>query len=142
MLFRSGAFGSALAFPETSPGLRADHLVVGAPGAGAGDAFRFVEAGDELKMDKQFASLPGKPGNRFGAAVATSTFQHGSWAFVVAPGAPKANQDGGGFLFVDGDQLPSWMQIPSLLSAPALRWGGLATDWWKKFTPEIPRYLP
>ena len=137
-----GNFAQALAFPETAPGANAGHLLVGAPGAGAGEAFRFVETGDRLKLDKQFSSLPGKPGNRFGGAVATSQFQHGDWSFVAAAGVPKAGQDGGGFLFVEGDPNPVWLNAPALVSAPAMRWGGLATDWWKKFTPEIESYLP
>lgn len=137
-----GNFGLSLAFPETAPGARSGYLVVGAPGAGVGDVYRFADTGDRFKLDRQFASLAGKPGNRFGAGVAVSEFANGSWCFAAAPGIPKSGQDGGGFLYVDGETRPKWLEVPALVSAPALRWGGLATDWWKKFTPEIPRYLP
>jgi hypothetical protein len=136
-----GNFGHSVAFPEAAPGAKAAYMVVGGPGAGSGDAYRFADAGDGFKSDKQFASLPGKPGNRFGTAVAASDFQHGSWCLVGAPGAPKAGQEGGGFVYVEGDPMPAWMETPALISTPPLRWGGVAPDWWKKFTPEIPRYL-
>lgn len=136
-----GEFGTSVAFPETAPGVKAAFLVVGAPGAGAGDAFRFLDAGEGFKPDQQFASLPGKPGDHFGRAVAASDFSHGTWCLVGAPGSPKAGQDGGGFLFVEGDPKPGWMPMPALVTNPPLRWGGMAPDWWKKFTPQIERYL-
>jgi hypothetical protein len=136
-----GGFGSAVAFPETAPGVKAGFLVVGAPGAGAGEALRFVDAGEGYKLDQQFAALPAKPGDHVGKAVAASDFTNGSWCLVGATGVPKAGQDGGGFLFAEGEPKPGWMPMPALVSNPPLRWGGLAPDWWKKFTPQIETYL-
>ncbi len=136
-----GNFGSSVAFPETAPGTRAGYMVVGAPGAGPGAAYRFVEAGDGYKLGQELASLPGKPGNRFGAAVSASDYQNGAWCLVGAPGVVKAGQDGGGFVFADAERAPRWMNPPTLVTSPPIRWGGLAPDWWKKFTPEIARYL-
>jgi hypothetical protein len=137
----SGNFGGAVAFPETAPGSRAGSIVVGGAGAGPGSAYRFVAGDEGYTADKELASLPGKPGNRFGAAVAASEYQHGSWSLVAAPGVAKAGQEGGGFVYAESDQPPRWMDIPALVTSPPIRWGGLAPDWWKKFTPEIARYL-
>lgn len=136
-----GGFGRSVAFPETEPGARAGFIVVGAPGAGAGNAYRFVDTGDGYGPDKQFSALPGKPGNGFGTAVAASEFQNGTWCLVGAPGVPRTGQDGGGFIYVDGEPVPSWMEQPELVTEPPVRWGGLNPDWWKKFTPQIERYL-
>jgi hypothetical protein len=153
-------FGTSVVFAETTPfevdaetfGLmQAEHLVVGAPGAVAGApacAYRYVNdlvgtspAGATFTQDGQFANSAPQDGDRFGTSVAISGFQHGAWCLVGVPGNPKAGQDGGGYLYVDGDPLPIWMDTPALLTVPPLRWGGLAADWWKKFTPEIPKYL-
>ena len=136
-----GAFGSSIAFPESAPGVKAGFVVVGAPGAGAGEAFRFVDTGEGYKADQQFAALPAKPGDHVGRAVAASEFKNGTWCLVGATGAPKAGQEGGGYLFAEGEPKPGWMAMPALVANPPLRWGGMAPDWWKKFTPQIEKYL-
>jgi hypothetical protein len=131
-------FGTSVAFSEAGR-----HLVVGAPGAGR--AYRYIsETGDgsaAFIQDAEYASLVGKAGDRFGAAVAASTCPLGSWCLVGAPGNPKAQLDGGGFLYVDGEPVPTWMDTPRLIAQPPLRWGGMPPDWWKKWTPQIPKYL-
>ncbi len=136
-----GNFGAAVAFAETPPGVKSATLAVGAPGAGPGSAFRFTEAEDGYQLDEELAALPGKPGNRFGAAVSASDYLRGRWVMVAAPGVAKSGQEGGGFIYATAETPPTWMDIPALVTGPPLRWGGLAPDWWKKFTPEIARYL-
>jgi hypothetical protein len=134
-------FGRSVAFPATDPGARAGFLLIGAPGAGAGEVVRCSDTGEGFKPDQQFAALAGRPGGRFGAAVAASAFQHGTWCLGGASGAPRNRQGGGGYMFVDGEPVPKWMKAPVLIGESPLRWGGLATDWWKKYTPEIADYL-
>ena len=134
-------FGRSVAFAETAPGERAPFLVVGAPGGPVSEAYRYADTGDGWKAEQQLASYGGRPGNRFGWSVAASSFQHGSWTFVGAPGVPRSKQGSGGFIFVDGEPVPAWMDAPGLMGESPLRWGGLPTDWWKKYTPEIPKYL-
>jgi hypothetical protein len=153
-----GALGTSLAFPETSPEdmgqealmlPQAEYLIVGAPGMGPGDAYRFLNdpiegwpAGMTFTLDAQLNSLTAKAGDRFGSAVAASSYPYGAWSFVGSPGIPKAQQDGGGFLYAVAEVPPEWMETPPLIAAPPVRWGGLAPDWWKKYTPQIPKYLP
>lgn len=134
------AFGQAVAFSDTGSA-GASHLLVGAPGSAAGGAFRY-EVGDTLSPSGEYAAITGKPGDRFGTAVAVSTCAVGSWGLVAAPGYAKAQQDGGGFLFVDGEPTPKWMDAPAVSTALPVRWGAQPPDFWKKYTPEIPKYLP
>ena len=95
------------------------------------------------KVRKLVGGLPVKPGDRFGTAVAASNYAYGVWCLVGSPGTPKAEQDGGGFLYVSTEEAPPrWMDTPALIAAPPLRWGGLQPDWWKKWTPQIAKYLP
>jgi hypothetical protein len=145
-------FGTSLAFAEAPPSeegpsarIQATHLVVGAPGGGR--AYRFANdqidgspGGLTFSPEAEYAALVGKPGDRFGAAVAASTSPHGAWCFVGGPGDAALGSDGGGFLYVDGPA-PTWMQTPGLVSTPTLKWGGMPTDWWKKWTPGITAYL-
>jgi hypothetical protein len=152
-------FGCSVAFPETSPTdvaedkhalTQADQLIVAAPGQVAGRpacAYRYLNVredgsseGATFTEDMRFLRSSGKDGDRFGSAVAAARYQDGTWCFVGAPGNPTAGQEGGGYIFTDAEPLPTWMDTPSLVTSPPLRWGGLAPDWWKKFTPEIPRY--
>jgi hypothetical protein len=152
-------FGSSVAFPETSPSdigaeklslTQGEHLLVGAPGVAAGQpacAYRYVNdlvsgnpGGASFTQDGRFVSSNSQEGDRFASAVSTSTFRLGAWCLVGAPGNPKADQEGGGYLYVDAEPAPTWMDIPALITSPPFRWGGLAPDWWKKFTPQIPRY--
>jgi FG-GAP repeat len=153
-------FGSTLAFPETSPSdvgkekyalPQAEHLVVGAPGLVAGEpasAYRYVNelvdgnpTGATFTEDAQFVNSAREEGDRFATAVAASTSEYGAWCLVGSPGNAKAGQDGGGYLYVDQDPPPTWMDPPVLVTTQALRWGGMPPDWWKKFTPQIPKYL-
>jgi hypothetical protein len=153
-------FGSSVAFAPTAPSdtggekqalTPAEHLLVGAPGPVPGEpayAYRYSNggggdspAGATFAQAAQFVGSSGQQGDGFATAVAISTFQHGTWCLVGVPGNAKAEQDGGGYLYVDGEPVPTWMDTPVLLAAPPLRWGGLAPDWWKKFTPQIPNYL-
>jgi hypothetical protein len=153
-------FGATLAFPETSPSdvgkekpalTQAEHLVVGAPGLVAGEvacAYRYVNdlvdghpAGATFTEDAQFVNSAGEEGDRFATAVAASTSEHGAWCLVGSPGNAKADQDGGGYLYVDQQPSPTWLDPPALVTTQALRWGGMPPDWWKKFTPQIPKYL-
>ena len=133
-------FGTSVAFSRGSSAGPA-HLVVGAPGANR--AYRYVNPGDgkPLTQDAEYASFVGKDGDRFGTSVAASSNESGVWCVVGSPGVPSAGQDGGGFLFVDGDPAPKWMDAPALIAEPPVRWGGLNPDWWKKWTPQIPKYL-
>ena len=153
-------FGTSVAFPETWPSdgsgaansyPQAEHLVVGGPGPVEGEppsAFRYrndlvdgVPAGVTFTPEAQFVSSGRQLGDRLGISVAASTYQHGAWCLVASPGDPKADEDGGGYLYADGDPGPTWMDTPALIVAPPLRWGGLPPDWWKKFTPQIEKYL-
>ena len=138
-------FGSSVAYLETSAG-QAGYLVVGAPGARR--AYRYVNdlvdgkpAGLTFTQDAEYMSIVSKAGDRFGTSVAASTCPVGAWYLVAGPGDPKAQLDGGGFLYLDGEPNPTWMATPGLISEPPLRWGGMPPDWWKKWTPQIPKYL-
>jgi hypothetical protein len=153
-------FGTSVAFPETMPTdagkdqpalTQGEHLVVGAPGAVSGEAacaYRYVNdlvdgvpAGATFTQDGQFVSSDKQEGDRFASAVAAASFQFGTWCLLGVPGNAKAGLEGGGYLYVDGEPRPGWMDTPALITSPTLRWGGLAPDWWKRFTPEIPKYL-
>jgi hypothetical protein len=152
-----GALGTSVAFAETSPQdmgqemlvlPQAEHLIVGAPGMGAGDVYRFFNdpiegwpAGMSFSLDAQLSSLTAKAGDRFGAAVAASSYPYGAWCLVGSPGVAKAEQDGGGFLYAVAEAPPQWLETPPLIAAPPVRWGGLVPDWWKKYTPQIPKYI-
>ena len=129
------AFGQSVTF---SP----EHLLVGAPGLTAGGVSRYRRNGEEFELDEQLAPVAEKAGLRFGAAVAACAVPGGSRVLVGAAGAQRPQQDGGGFLFDEAAAAPSWLDIPELVSDPPVRWGGLTPDWWKKYTPEIPKYLP
>ncbi len=153
-------FGASIAFPETFPSYTADEtyvleqapfLLVGAPGPAEGEtasAFLYINdvvedapAGATFSPSAQFVSSSPQEGDGFGSSVAASTYDLGTWCLVGAPGNPKADQDGGGYLYADGDPRPAWMDTPRLVAEPPLRWGGLPPDWWKKFTPQIEKYL-
>jgi hypothetical protein len=151
-------FGTSVAFPETSPTAsngapysRAGHLLVGGPGPVSGQpacAYRYVnDAGDgsaagvSFTQDAEYVGSSPQEGDGFGRAVAASGYQHGVWSLIGAAGNPKADMTGGGYLYADGEPAPTWMDTPALVSAPPLRWGGMPPDWWKKFTPQIERYL-
>lgn len=131
-------FGTSLAFVDTGR-----FLIVGAPGMSR--AFRYAhDVGDDkpdFTQDAEYASIVSKPGDRFGTSVAASTCQLGAWCLVGGAGDPKTEVDGGGFLYVDGEPVPTWMDAPRLIAGPPLRWGGMPPDWWKKWTPQIPKYL-
>lgn len=135
-------FGASVAIGAADSG---GSLFVGAPGSNAGEAFRYAagKGGDgkvSFTPEGQYAPIIGKPGDRFGAAVSTSASPLGTWAFVGAPGNPKGGQDGGGYLFVEGEKKPVWMDPPDI-SVTQVRWGGQPLDNWKKYTPQITRYL-
>ena len=151
-------FGTSIDFPETSPDgntlPQARRLVVGAPGTASGQpacAFLYtndLEDGEPgtatFSKDTQFVSSSPQEGDGFAGSVAASDYERGTWCLVGAAGNPKAEVQGGGFLYADGQPAPTWMETPQLISAtPAstLRWGGMPPDWWKKFTPQIERYL-
>jgi hypothetical protein len=130
-----GSFGRSVTFgPE--------QLLVGSPGVGAGLVSRYRRNGEEFEPDDQLTPMTEKPGLRFGAAVAACSIPGGSRVLVGAAGLLRPPQAGGGFMYVDGEPAPSWLDIPALISDPPLRWGGMTPDWWKKYTPEIPKYLP
>jgi hypothetical protein len=152
------AFGASVAIPETSPAdsngalySPAAHLFVGAPGAVSDQptsVYRFVNdsgdgpiTGGPFTPDAQYVGSSPQEGDGFGRAVAAASYQGGVWSMVGAAGNPKAEVPGGGYLYVDGAPAPTWMDTPTLISAPPLRWGGMPPDWWKKFTPQIERYL-
>ncbi len=151
-------FGTSIDFPETSPDgntlPQARRLVVGAPGTASGQpacAFLYtndLEDGEPgaatFSKDRQFVSSSPQEGDGFAGSVAASEYERGTWCLVGAAGNPKAEVQGGGFLYADGQPAPTWMETPQLISAtPAstLRWGGMPPDWWKKFTPQVERYL-
>ena len=71
------------------------------------------------------------------------SYELGTWCLVGGPGNPKAEVQGGGFLYADGQPAPTWMDTPQLIAAPRLHpaLGRHAPDWWKKFTPQIENYL-
>jgi hypothetical protein len=128
------ALGRSVAF---TPG----HLLVGAPGTGTGEVLRYKRSGNEFEPDEPLAPVTDKPGSRFGSALAVLATAGGSRTLVGATGAQRPRQDGGGFIYVDGEPAPSWLAPPALISEPPLRWGGLTPDWWTKYTPDIPKYL-
>jgi len=145
-------FGASLAFSPTAVAAdgstleEGNVLLVGAPGAGR--AYRYLNdevagrpGGVTYTADDEHASLVGKPSDGFGSGVALSACDFGTWSFVASPGSPKTGLEGGGFLFVHGEGGPKWMETPALIAEPPVRWGGMNPDWWKRWTPEIPRYL-
>ena len=129
------AFGQSVAFGP-------DHFLVGAPGGGAGTVSRYRRNGEELELDEHLAPMSEKAGLRFGTAVAACALTAGWRALVGAAGSVRPPQDGGGFMYVEGEPAPTWLDTPPLTGDSPLRWGGLTPDWWKKYTPEIPKYLP
>jgi hypothetical protein len=155
-------FGASLSFSPTSPveGPDGEHtlahgeyLLVGAPGVVGGDtfapacAYRYISdlvdgkpGGLTYTQDAHYLNSDSLKGDKFGAAVSISAGPDG-WSLVGAPRTTDPAQDGRGFLFVHSEPAPTWMQPPSLVTTPTLRWAGMPTDWWKKFTPEIPDYL-
>jgi hypothetical protein len=152
--------GSSVAFPETTPAdvgdenpalPQAEYMLVGAPGAVAGEpacAYVFandpesdVKAGTTFAVSAQLVNSSRQEGDRFAAAVAASDFQNGSWSFLGVPAASSAGVDGGGYLYAHGEPAPTWMDAPVLAENPALRWGGADIDVWKRFTPRIEKYL-
>jgi hypothetical protein len=153
-------FGSSVAFPELPPSddgkeprtlTQAEHFLAGAPGVVAGEparAYRYLNdpvngnpGGVTFTQDAQFVTSNRAEGDRFATAVAASSYALGTWCLIGALGNAKAGQDGGGYIYVDGETRPTWMETPTLVTSPPLRWGGLPADWWQKFTPEIPKYL-
>jgi hypothetical protein len=152
--------GFSLAFPETIPSdvgeerpalSQAEYLLVGAPGAVDGEpacAYVYVNdpeaespAGATFTVEAQLVNSSRQEGDRFASAVAASTFQNGSWSFVGVAEDSKAGIDGGGYLYAHGEPAPTWMDIPALVESSPLRWGGADLDAWKRFTPQIQKYL-
>lgn len=117
------------------------HLLVGAPGVGTGEVLRYKRSGEDFEADEPLAPVTDRPGSRFGSAIAVLASAGGSRTLVGAPGAARPRQDGGGFIYVDGEPAPGWLAPPALITEPPVRWGGLTPDWWTKYTPEIPKYL-
>jgi hypothetical protein len=147
--------GASVAFPETVPAdtgeeqyalPQADYLVVGAPGAVSGEpacAYMYIndpESGS-FSPDVQLINSSRQEGDRFGAVVAASDFAGGTWFLIGVPGDPAQGIDGGGYLYVGGEPVPTWLDTPTLVEASPLRWGGADVDAWKPFTPQIPKYL-
>ena len=135
-----GKFGHSISVLRRNAGEEASgDLIVGAPGAAAAYLCRRSPGGDGLTRETTLVRISGKRPDGFGWSVAASEYQHGTWYFVVAPGG--AGVDSGAFLYADGDDRPTWMEIPRLTSNPPIRWGGVNHDWWKKFTPGIETYI-
>ena len=139
-----GKFGSSLRFarsegPDAPTGAR--HLVVGAPGGRR--SFSFTGEGDDPTFSQvaELETIGGKDGDRFGAAVSGFAGTAGVSFLCAAPGNPKGQIDGGGFLFSTADSAPTWMRPPRLFADSPLRWAGLPLDWWKKWTPQIGKYI-
>jgi hypothetical protein len=136
-------FGASLAVSRGEDGA---YLVVGAPGSGTGgEAFRYkVVRGEDgsttLEADGHYAALPGKAGDRMGAAVSVSGSPIGTWALSGAPANPKGGQGGGGYLFTDAAEKPGWFDVPDIIPTP-VRWGGQPLDSMKKYSPQISHYL-
>jgi hypothetical protein len=152
--------GAALAFPETTPSDAGDgtyelpqaaYLVVGAPGEVSGEpscAYWYINnpASDDEEEPTftpavQLVNSSRQDGDGFATAVAASDSPAGTWSFVGAPGNSSAKIEGGGYLFADPEPAPTWMDNPVMNVSYMLRWGGVPIDAWKRFTPEIPKYL-
>ncbi len=152
--------GSSVAFPETTPEddgdggyalPQAQFLLVGAPGAVAGEpACAYVygndvesdqPAGETFSLFTELVNSSRQEGDQFGAAVAASEFQNGSWSLVGVPGDPSSSIAGGGYLYAHGEPAPTWMDFPTLVEGTGLRWGALDVEAWKRFTPKIEKYL-
>jgi hypothetical protein len=153
-------FGSSLAFPETIPSdagqgmpalAQAEYLLVGAPGAVAGEpacAYVYlndpeseVPAGATFALETQLVNSSRQQGDRFAAVVAASGFQNGSWSFIGVPEASSEGVDGGGYLYVHGEPAPTWLDAPVPTEGSGLRWGGADIDSWRRVTPQVEKYL-
>jgi hypothetical protein len=150
--------GASLAFPETTPTEAEDgtyelpqaaYLLVGAPGTVSGEpscAYWYINnRGDDEEAPSftpavQLTNSSRQEGDGFATAVAASDSPEGTWSLVGAPGNSSANIDAGGYLYADPEP-PTWMDNPGSTVAYMLRWGGIPIDAWKRFTPEIPKYL-
>lgn len=137
-----GKFGASLRFARSEDAdTAARHLVVGAPGARR--SFTFTGEGDDPTFSQaaELETIGGKDGDRFGAAVSGFVSAAGASFLCAAAGNPKAQIDGGGFLFSTAESAPTWMRPPRLFGDSPLRWAGLPLDWWKKWTPQIGKYI-